>query len=94
MIKLQYRQLEPEQVMALVIGSSEFSSLPQYSPQEHEILRSGAMRREAQTAMKRRLRFYSLKSNSGNSLRAYMVPPTVGGMHYETWCQSVFQGRG
>ena len=36
MIKLQYRQLEPEQVMALVIGSSEFSSLPQYSPQEQE----------------------------------------------------------
>ena len=36
MIKLQYRQLEPEQVMALVIGSPEFPSLPQHSPQEHE----------------------------------------------------------
>ena len=57
MIKLQYRQLEPEQVMALVIGSSEFSSLPQYSPQEQENAENGAMRREAQAGIKRRIMF-------------------------------------
>ena len=34
LIKLQNRQLEPEQIMALVIGLPELPSLPQYSPGE------------------------------------------------------------
>ena len=36
LIKLQNRQLEPEQVMALVNGPPELPSRPQYSPQEKD----------------------------------------------------------
>lgn len=57
MIKLQYRQLEPEQIMALVIGSPEFPSLPQYSPQEHESPEKWGYEKGGTDDRKTRLRF-------------------------------------
>jgi len=43
--------------MVLVIGPPELPGLPQYSPQEQEMLRNGAKREEAQVSVKSRVSF-------------------------------------
>ena len=48
---------EPEQVMALKIGPLNSRAFPSIPHQNKKMLRNGAMRREAQAGIKRRIRF-------------------------------------